>query len=86
MSPSCEASLLLKCIHTVNFKAVFLRIAFRQMIGAPSLYQTITRQLMELGSCLWHQRKAHTIVFHNVPLFQNVIFRYIPHFDGMGPN
>ena len=68
----------------VNFKTVFLRIVFRQMTRAPSLYQTITHELIELGSYVWHRWKAHRTVFHVVPLSQNVIFRLIPDFDGAG--
>ena len=49
----------------------FFRIVSRRHGGAPSLYQMITQQLIELGSCLWHHWKAY------------VIFR-LPNFGGAG--
>ena len=55
----------------VNFNAVFLRFVF---------FGQMTRGTFSLSNDnsatnrAWHRWKAHTIVFHMVPLSQNVIF------------
>ena len=57
---------------------------FLSNVSGHLFYQTW--HVIELGSCLSYHWKDHKIVFHVVPLSQNVIFLLIPDFDGLGHN
>ena len=64
-----------------NFKAVFLRIVFRQMTGGTfylSNDNSATKSLVVVLGTIGNP------VFQVVPLFKKIIFQLIPDFDGAG--